>query len=171
MKKRNSSNKETFHGKDAIIRLGTVENPLCGTRGLALSRTKDTVDITTRDDAENGYTRHAGSWKTWTIATDGLFVAPATSLEELENAYETSEPVPVTIEIPDKEGNPVVTYSGEVIVTSFDIDSAYDDVISFTSDLQGTGNLKTSRASATGISGGSSELFKGLEKITEGEVE
>jgi TP901-1 family phage major tail protein len=127
--------KKTFHGKDSILRLGANQE-LGASRGLTLDLTKDTIDVTTRDDAKHGFTDHEGSWKTWSISTDGLYVADSETLTVIRVAYFDDEKIPASIVLPDGS-----TFSGRVIVTTFPIDTPYDDAVTFSTELQGCGAL------------------------------
>ena len=127
--------KKTFHGKDSILRLG-ADQELGASRGLSLDLSKDTIDTTTRSDAEHGFTDHDGSWKTWTMSTDGLYAANSEALEIIRVAFFNDEKIPASIILPDG-----ATYAGLVIVTSFPIDAPYDDAVSFSTEFQGCGAL------------------------------
>lgn len=164
MKPRVTTKTETFHGKDVIVRLGTETNPnLCATRGLTISLTSEILDTTTRCDAIHGYTTHKKSWKSWTGATDGLFVAFASAKPILLELFNSDAEAVFTVEFPDGS-----KFTGYVLVESFDVEAPHDGVIEFNSDLQGTGELIFEIGQAMGVTEQKEpELMGGLMKLTE----
>ncbi len=153
--------RKQFHGKDVVIKIG--DEGLAATRGLSLSVSADAVETTTRDDADHGFTSHMASWKSWSISTDGVFKARATSIRGLFSAFMKGEELPASLEFPDG-----ATYGGNVIITSFDIEASHDDVVTFSSELQGSGGLKVINE---GDLSNFSELKLGVEQLVKKEKE
>ena len=150
--------KQTFHGKDAILEVGTASNVLGASRGLSLDLSADTVDTTTRGDAVHGYTTHKQSWKTWTVSSDGLYVANEVAKTTINEFFDSGEEMPVAIKLPDG-----TSYQGNVIVTSFPIELPYDESVTFSVELQGTGALVISGGIVSATKG---TIKDGLNQVT-----
>ena len=151
--------KRTFHGKDVILRIGATNNELGASKGLSLDVSADTLDTTTRSDASHGFTTHMQSWKTWSVSTDGLYVANEIAKDTIGDYFDSGDEMPIMIELPDG-----TTYSGRTIVTSFPIDLPYDESVTFAAEFQGTGELERSGR----LSGAKGSIKDGLNQLTKG---
>ena len=159
--------KQTFHGKDVVLKIGTASNVLAASRGLSLDITADTLDTTTRGDAQAGYTTHKQSWKTWTVSVDGLYVANEAAKNTLDEYFDSGNEMPIRIELPNG-----TTHEGNVIITSFPLDFPYDESVTFSCECQGTGPLikvnVVSAAKANKVKKAKpNSIEDGLNKITD----
>lgn len=131
----------TIKGVDVLIEIntGTVELPvytkIAGQRGATLTREKSTVESTTKDS--NGWQEFESSFKTWSVSTDGLIVADDEAYAKLEDSYLSDEKLLIHVKMPSG-----VKYQGFAICSSIENDLPYDDEISYSTEFQGSGELK-----------------------------
>lgn len=109
---------------------------LAGQRGASLSRSAETLDATSKDS--DGWKQSIAGFKEWSIDCDGAFVQSDEAYSELERAFIASENVDVEIVMPAGK-----TYKGNATLTSFDMDFPYDDLVTYSLSLQGSGALNT----------------------------
>jgi len=120
------------------VNTGTETAPewksVAGQRGANLNRSVDEADLTSKDSL--GWHEGAPTIKNWSIDFDGLVVEDDEAYKLLEAAYMESEILQVQVTTP--AGN---KYSGKAFLTDFPIDAPYDDAMTYTGTLQGTGPL------------------------------
>lgn len=136
-------------GVNFIIKIGT--DVLACQRGGTLNRSTDTIDISCK---ANTYVSGAGEWRSylpslidWSISADGMYIVDDAALVALETAF--TEGTEVTVEFSDKSktgttagAGDLMGWTGSAIITSFPIDAPYDDALTYTIELQGTGALE-----------------------------
>lgn len=128
-------------GIDFVINVNTGTDALSvwtkvgGQRGASLSRSADTFEATTKDSL--GWKEFEAGFKEWSIEADGLVLTSDVAYTALETAYTTGAKVKVQIE--DGSGS---DYAGFAIVTDLPIDMPYDDLVTYSCTLQGTGALE-----------------------------
>lgn len=134
-------------GVDFVIKIGS--NVVACQRGGTLDRSADTIDVTCKSPTAPT----AGEWKSfipslreWSISADGIFVVDDTALLALETAF--IDGTSVTVEFSDKTETGTTSgtgdlmgWSGSAIITSFPIESPYDDALTYSIELQGSGAL------------------------------
>lgn len=126
-------------GIDFIVKFG--EEVLGGQRGASLSVSSDTVDTTTRDS--NGWKEKDYSMKEWSVSTDGLLVENDACYEALEAALFNGTILDIVV---DRKGT---KYTGKCLITSFENDAPYDDNLSYSISIEGTGELVKTKTPAT----------------------
>lgn len=131
----------TIKGVDVLIEIntGTVELPVYtkigGQRGCSISREKETLETTTKDS--NGWQEFEAGFKSWSISADGLIITDDVAYEKLEDSYLSDEKLLIHVKMPSG-----VKYQGFAICTSLENDLPYDDEISYSTEFQGSGELK-----------------------------
>ena len=108
--------------------------PVAGQRGATLNRGVDVADLTSKMSL--GWHEGAPTIRNWSIDFDGLVIEDDEAYKLLEAAYMDGEILQVEVVTP--AGN---KYSGNAFLTDFPIDAPYDDAMTYTGTLQGTGPL------------------------------
>lgn len=135
-------------GVNFVIKIGT--DVLACQRGGTLNRSTDTIDVSCKAST---YVENAGEWRSylpslidWSISADGMYVVDDTALLALETAFLNG--TAVTVEFTDKSKTGTTSgtgdlmgWSGSAIITSFPVDAPYDDALTYSLELQGTGTL------------------------------
>ncbi len=134
-------------GVDFVIKIGT--DVVACQRGGTLDRSADTIDVTCKaaTSPTNGeWKSFISSLREWSISADGIYVVDDTALVSLETAFIDGTSVTVEFSDKTKTGTTAGTgdlmgWSGTAIITSFPIESPYDDALTYSIELQGTGEL------------------------------
>lgn len=113
---------------------------LAGQRSASLSRSADSIDATSKD-TEGGWKESLAGFKEWSIDCDGAFVESDEAYAILEDCYINSENVDVYIEMPSG-----TKYAGNTTITDFPIEFPYDDLVTYSLSLQGSGALTVDRS-------------------------
>ncbi|MBJ8030238.1 MULTISPECIES: phage major tail protein, TP901-1 family [Bacillus cereus group] len=114
----------------------TTGKLLAGQRNATLSRSAETVDATSKDTA--GFWKESlAGFKEWSIDCDGAFVESDAAYGLLETAFINSENVNVYIELPSG-----TKYKGNCTITDFSLEFPYDDLVTYSISLQGSGALE-----------------------------
>lgn len=109
-------------------------------RNVSLHRSKDTIETTNKDVAENK--SYIPSWRGWTMDCDGLVDLADSgyiAMEAMFSAAAASSAITCKIVYPSG-----AVYTGSCICTSVDNDLPMDDATSFSASFQGTGALTKS---------------------------
>lgn len=110
---------------------------LAGQKNATLSRSAETIDATSKDTA--GFWKESlAGFKEWSIDCDGAFIESDVAYGLLETAFINSENVVVYIELPSG-----TKYKGETTITDFSLEFPYDDLVTYSISLQGSGALDT----------------------------
>ena len=117
-----------FKSETEYIKLG-------GQRGATLNRDKETLDATTKDSS--GWRENLPGLKEWSVECDGLIVVDDNAYTILEDAFNEDTPLSVQVAMPSGQ-----IYEGEVILTSFPIELPYDDLVTYSATLTGSGALQ-----------------------------
>ena len=116
------------------VKEGSAFKALAGQRGANLNRSTETLDVSNK--VTEGWKEYITGSKEWSIECDGILMADDTAFAKLEQFFlEGSE---VDVKIGDNTG---WGYEGKAIITDFPIEAPYDDALSYTLTLQGTGAL------------------------------
>ncbi|MFI8708477.1 phage major tail protein, TP901-1 family [Bacillus sp. NPDC077411] len=120
-----------------FIEDATTGKLLAGQRNATLSRSAETIDATSKDTL--GFWKESlAGFKEWSIDCDGAFIESDTAYGLLETAFMNSENVVVYIELPSG-----TKYKGETTITDFSLEFPYDDLVTYSISLQGSGALET----------------------------
>ncbi|PER08882.1 phage major tail protein, TP901-1 family [Bacillus cereus] len=115
----------------------TTGKLLAGQRNATLSRSAETVDATSKDTS-GFWKENLAGFKEWSIDCDGAFIESDTAYGLLETAFINSNNVTVYIELPSG-----TKYKGETTITDFSLEFPYDDLVTYSISLQGSGALET----------------------------
>jgi TP901-1 family phage major tail protein len=108
---------------------------LAGQRNATLNRSAESIDATSKDTV--GFWKESlQGFKEWSIDCDGAFVESDQAYGILETAFLNSENVQAYIELPSG-----TKYEGECTITDFSLDMPYDDLVTYSISLQGSGAL------------------------------
>jgi TP901-1 family phage major tail protein len=135
-------------GVDFIIKIGS--DVVACQRGGTLDRSADTIDVTCKSSTAptNGeWKSFIPSLREWSISADGIYVVDDDALLALEEAFIDGTAVTVEFSDKTKTGTTAGTgdlmgWSGSAIITSFPIESPYDDALTYSIELQGAGELQ-----------------------------
>lgn len=111
-----------------------------GQRGATLNRGSETLDVSNKATGGAWKEFIAGA-KEWSIDADGILIEDDTAFQLLETAYLSGDLVEVKIGEDSGWG-----YTGMAIITDFPVEAPYDDALSYSMTLQGTGELKSASA-------------------------
>jgi TP901-1 family phage major tail protein len=125
-----------FKGIDFLLKIKSGETfvVLGGQRGATLNRSAETMDVTTKDSG--GWKENLAGLKEFSIDADGLIVESNTAYQALEDAFNDGTAIDVELSTPND-----TTYTGKVLVTDFPIELPYDDTVTYSVTLTGTGAL------------------------------
>jgi TP901-1 family phage major tail protein len=122
-----------------------VWTPVGGQRGATLTEEVDTIETTSKDSASlmKEFDYAFGSWN---ISCDGIYIPGEAAYTAIKTAMRTKKRIKVKItEDADGAGGAaaVGVEEGFAIVTSREMDMPYDDSVTYSIELQGTGALTT----------------------------
>lgn len=128
-------------GKDLLLSLWDSEGQkllaIAGQQGLTINRDKDTIEITSKD-AAGGWKQFLTGLKEWSIDNDGVFVRDDDTHKTLKRAYDTGDPLLIKVTNNKTKED---MFGGLVLVTSYPLEAPYDDAVTYSVSLQGTGEL------------------------------
>ncbi|KZZ86230.1 phage major tail protein, TP901-1 family [Bacillus sp. SJS] len=113
---------------------------LAGQRNASLSRSAETIDATSKD-TEGFWKESLQGFKEFSIDADGAFIESDEAYSILETAYVNSENVDVYLELPSG-----TKYEGNCTITDFSLDFPYDDLVTYSLSLRGSGALVVTTA-------------------------
>jgi TP901-1 family phage major tail protein len=108
---------------------------IAGQQGGSLSRNQENLETTNKDS--NGWKTFIPSFKDWSVEGEGLVVFSDQGYQALETAYVNGDLVTVDVML---EGSQSL-YQGEAILSELSLDMPYDDLVTYTVSLQGSGEL------------------------------
>ncbi|MEK3855740.1 phage major tail protein, TP901-1 family [Cytobacillus sp. FSL H8-0458] len=108
---------------------------LAGQRNATLSRSAESIDATSKD-TEGFWKESLAGFKEWSIDCDGAFVQDDAAYSILETKFINSENVNVYIELLSG-----TKYKGNTTITDFSLEMPYDDLVTYSISLQGSGAL------------------------------
>lgn len=121
----------------------TTGKVLAGQRNATLSRSAETIDATSKDSV--GFWKESlAGFKEWSIDCDGAFIESDAAYKILETAFVNSENVNVYLELPSG-----TKYRGNCTITDFSLEAPYDDLVTYSISLQGSGALNTVATTTT----------------------
>lgn len=124
-----------------------------GQKNCTLSMEADTIDVSNKNDF--GWSSFIAGAKSWTVSCDGQFLAEVTKGEgdnpdtyaqdadqsALMKAFLDSEIVKIEM----KDSKDGIYYAGEAVITSLELEAAFDDVFAYSVEFQGKGPLTTTK--------------------------
>ena len=127
-------------GKDILLSIwdttGSTLLAIAGQRGLTINRDKDTIEVTSKDS--DGWKQFVVGLKEWSIDNDGVYVRDHNSHKKLKALFEADEPFLVKV---TNQKTQTDMFGGLALLTSYPIEAPYDDAVTYTIALQGTGAL------------------------------
>lgn len=128
-------------GKDIVLAIfdatGVNLLAVAGQQGLTINRSKDSIEVTSKDSG-GGYKQKIAGMKEWSIDNDGLYVPSHASHKALGQAYKNDDPV--CIKVIDQK-NEVGMFGGLAILTDYSLEAPYDDAMTYSISLDGSGEL------------------------------
>jgi predicted secreted protein len=115
----------------------TIEgDALANTRNFTLTGNQDTIDTSNRDG--DSWREFIIGLKEWSIDFDGLYIYSDVAYAILMEHYSTGTPASLTciITMPDSD-----TFSGECTLETFSLTGPFDEVLTLSGTLKGTGAL------------------------------
>jgi len=137
-----------FTGLDVLVYVDVADTStpslklIGGQSGATLSREAESIDVTSKDSSNDGYSEFLPGLKTWTIEMEGFIVLDDEAFDLLEEKFESREPVSVELTFPSGK-----KYSGQASITSFENDFPQDDGATYSVTLEGLGKLTITPAS------------------------
>lgn len=136
-----SSATKAVAGKNILLAIfnstGDKLLAIAGQQGLTINRSKDSIEITSKDTT-GGWKSKIGGMKEWSIDNDGLYVRGDESHKELSAYFEGDDPVCIkVIDMQMKTG----MFGGLAIVTDYSFEAPFDDAMTYSIKLDGMGAL------------------------------
>lgn len=122
------------------IKNGTNFTALAGQRGATLNRSGDTIDVSNKVTGD--WKEFIAGAKEWSVDCDGIVMKDDTSFTDLEAKFNAGDVIDVQFSNDGKDWG----YEGKAIIVDFPIDTPYDDAVTYTVSLQGTGALTPVKA-------------------------
>lgn len=113
----------------------TTGKVLAGQRNATLNRSAESIDATSKD-TEGFWKESLQGFKSFSIDADGAYVTDDEAYQILENKFLNSENVKVYLQMPSG-----TKYAGECTITDFSLEFPYDDLVTYSISLQGSGAL------------------------------
>ena len=127
-------------GKDILLSVwnstGSKLIAVAGQQGLTINRDKDTIEVTSKDS--QGWKQNIVGFKEWSIDNDGVYVRDHESHKLMKEAFDGDDPV--LIKVTNQKAKTDL-FGGLALVTSYPIEAPYDDAVTYTVTLTGTGAL------------------------------
>lgn len=128
-------------GKDIVLAIfdSTGENLLAvaGQQGLTINRSKDSIEVTSKD-SKGGWKTKIGGMKEWSIDNDGLYVPNHASHKALGKAFKNDELL--CLKVIDQK-NETGMFGGLATLTDYSLEAPYDDAMTYSAALDGSGEL------------------------------
>lgn len=128
-------------GKDIVLAIfdatGANLLAIAGQQGLTINRTKDSIEVTSKDTG-GGYKQKIGGFKEWSIDNDGLYVRDHDSHKALSAAFENDDLL--CIKVIDQK-NEKGLFGGLAVLTDYSLEAPYDDAMTYSISLEGSGEL------------------------------
>ncbi|EOR25018.1 antigen A [Niallia nealsonii AAU1] len=127
-------------GKDILLSIwdttGSTLLAVAGQQGLTINRDKDTIEVTSKDS--EGWKQFLVGFKEWSIDNDGVYVRDHASHKKLKDLFDGDDPF--LIKVTNQKAKTDM-FGGLALLTSYPIEAPYDDAVTYTISLQGTGPL------------------------------
>lgn len=127
-------------GKDIVLSLwdstGSRLLAVAGQQGLTINRDKDTIEVTSKDS--EGWKQNIVGFKEWSIDNDGVYVRDHESHKLLKEIFDGDDPVLIKV---TNQKTKTDMFGGLALLTSYPLEAPYDDAMTYTASLTGTGAL------------------------------
>lgn len=127
-------------GKDILLSIwdtsGEALLAVAGQQGLTINRDKDTIEVTSKDSS--GWKQNIVGFKEWSIDNDGVYVRDHASHKLLRDIFDGDDPVLIKV---TNQKTKTDMFGGLALLTSYPIEAPYDDAVTYTISLTGTGAL------------------------------
>jgi TP901-1 family phage major tail protein len=127
-------------GKDILLSIwdqtGSTLLAIAGQQGLTINRDKDTIEVTSKDS--DGWKQFIVGLKEWSVDNDGVYVRDHESHKKLKELFESDDPFLIKV---TNQKTQTDMFGGLALLTSYPIEAPYDDAVTYTISLQGTGAL------------------------------
>ena len=137
----NDTGANAVAGKDILLALfdetGTKLLAIAGQQGLTINRSKDSIEVTSKD-TKGGWKSKIAGMKEWSIDNDGLYVADDASHKALGKAFE--DDIPVCIKIVNYKKKQAM-FGGLTTLTDYSLEAPYDDAMTYSVSMDGMGAL------------------------------
>jgi len=128
-------------GKDIILAIwdktGTSLMAISGQQGLTINRSRDSIEITSKD-LNGDWKEKISGIKEWSIDNDGIYAINSASHQELAKYFDSGDPVCVKVYNKKLQKG---MFGGLAIITDYPIEAPYDDSATYSLTLDGTGGL------------------------------
>ena len=120
-----------------------------GQKNCTLSMEADTIDVSNKNDF--GWASFIPGAKSWTISCDGQFLTEDDGQDKLMKAFLDSTEVEIVMsnEVLEAEGQEAkaatIEYVGKAVITSLELEAAFDDVFAYSVEFQGKGKLENTK--------------------------
>ena len=131
---------EGMAGKDILLAVfdQTGENLLAiaGQQNLTINREKESIEVDTK--TTGGWKQKLHGMKDWSIEVDGLYVGTDASHKALSHAFNNDEFICLkVVDIKNKQA----MFGGLAILSDYPIEAPFDDGVTYSATLDGTGPL------------------------------
>lgn len=108
----------------------------------------DTIDVSNKNDF--GWASFIPGAKSWTISCDGQFLTEDAGQDALMKAFLDSQEVEIVMSNEvlgdgDKAKAATIEYVGKAVITSLELEAAFDDVFAYSVEFQGKGKLEDTK--------------------------
>lgn len=139
-------------GLNILVYVKSGDNKIAvgGQKNCTLSMEADTIDVSNKNDF--GWASFIPGAKSWTISCDGQFLTEDEGQDALMTAFIDSEEVEIIMsnEVLAAEGQEAkaatIEYTGKAVITSLELEAAFDDVFAYSVEFQGKGKLTDTKA-------------------------
>lgn len=128
-------------GKDIILQIwkpdGSELLAIAGQQGLTINRSADSIEVSSKD-TEGGWKAKIPGMKEWSIDNDGLYVASDESHKALGEYFANSDLVCLKV-VNNKTKTDM--FGGLAAITDYSLEAPFDDAMTYSITLDGTGAL------------------------------
>lgn len=132
--------KNVMAGKDLILSIWDITGEtllaVAGQQSLTINRDGDTIEVTSKDS--EGWKEFIMGFKEWSMDQDGIYVLNDASHKLMGRMFDEGDPVLIKVTNKKEEYD---MFAGMALITSYPLEAPYDDSVTFTTALQGTGKL------------------------------
>ena len=137
----NSNTARAVAGKNILLCVFNADGykllAIAGQKGLTINRSADSIEVTSKDTA-GGWKSQIAGMKEWSIDNDGLYVADDDSHKAMATAFENGDFVCIKI-INNKTSKAM--FGGLAVITAYNLEAPYDDSMTYSISLAGSGAL------------------------------
>lgn len=120
-------------GVDIIVKVGNPAIAVGGQSGATINRSMNVIETT--DKTSNGWVTKIGGTKEWSTELESFMVIGDAGYKALSDAFKNRTEVDVECAVGD------IDFKGKALISDFPIEAPQDDAVTFTTTLEGTGEL------------------------------